>query len=404
MDVMVFLLLILALCFALPAVAAEPELYELPLAVETRWFTYENPTGAPGAGGQANQGAKGAAFEPVEPGETKILLDFQGSGTIRRMWIALPSRDPISLRSYVIRIYWDGAEKPAVEAPFGDFFGAVLGRPTAFHGAFFSNMEGRSFNSFVPMPFRTSAKVTFTNESGLRLSQLFYEIDCTINETHSEETGYFHAYWHRDEKTALGEDFAILPPVTGKGRYLGAHIGVMGYPELLGWWGEGEVKAYLDGDTDLPTLVNTGTEDYIGTAYEQGVFDHPYMGALIVDNDKKLYTFYRYHVPDPVFFHKAIRVTIQQLGGAPKKDVVKMLEDGVEIRPVSTHDSNRFVPLLEAPQGTDLASPDLPSDWTNFYRRDDVCATAFFYLDRTESDLPPIQDVTARTANLLRAH
>jgi hypothetical protein len=404
MVLAVLLFLGVALCLAAPAVAAEPALYELAPGVETRWISFENPTGARGVGGQANQGAKGAAFEPVAAGETKTLLDLEGAGTIRRMWFTLSSRDPRALRSYVIRMYWDGAETPAVEAPFGDFFGAILGRTVPFQSALFANLEGRSFNAFVPMPFRTGAKITFTNESGTRLDQLFYEIDCTVNDAHREEMLYFHTHWRRDPNTALGEDFILLPKITGAGRFLGAHIGVMGFPGVTGWWGEGEVKAYLDGDTSLPTLIGTGTEDYVGTAYGQGEFDHAYSGSLIVDEEKRLFTFYRYHVPDPVYFHQDIRVAIQQMGGAPKKEVLDMLEKGVEIRPVSVHTPEEFVPLFDLPEYPDLANADIPDGWTNFYRRDDVCATAFFYLDRPENGLPPMQDAGARTANLLRAN
>lgn len=397
------ILLAAALCLAAPVSATAPALYEIAPGVETRWISFENPTGARGAGGQANRGAKGSAFEPVEAGETKTLLDLDGPGTLRRMWFTLSSRDPSALRAYVIRMYWDGAATPAVEAPFGDFFGAILGRTAPFQGALFANMEGRSFNAFVPMPFREGARVTFTNESGMRLDQLFYEIDCTVNDAHPETMGYFHAHWRRAPKTTLGEDFEVLPRVTGAGRFLGAHIGIMGFPEVTGWWGEGEVKGYIDGDREWPTLVGTGTEDYVGTAYGQGEFHHAYSGSLITDEDKKIFTFYRYHVPDPVYFHQEIRVTLQQMGGAPKGEVVAMLAKGVEIRPVSVHTPETFTGLFELPEYPDLTTAAIPEGWVNFYRRDDVSATAFFYLDRPENGLPPMQDAGARTANLLRA-
>ncbi|MFP4501536.1 MAG: glycoside hydrolase family 172 protein [Candidatus Hydrogenedentota bacterium] len=380
---------------------AEPALFEVAPNTETRWITFENPTGAKGEGGQANKGGKGAAFEPVAPGETKVLMDIEGTGTIRRMWFTLRNRDPEALRSYVIRMYWDGAEKPAVEAPFGDFFGAIHGRPVAFKSALFANMEGRSFNCFIPMPFRTAAKVTFTNESAIRLDQLFYEIDYTLTDSHSEEMCYFHAYWQRDRETELGEDFAILPAVSGSGRFLGTHIGILGPDDVLGWWGEGEVKVYLDGDDEWPTLVGTGTEDYVGTAYGQGEFFSDYSGSLIVDQEHKRYAFYRYHVPDPVYFHEDIRVTIQQMGGADKSEVERMLDQGVAIRPVSVHGPDEFFGLFDMTPYPDIAEADLPEGWTNFYRRDDVAAVAYFYLDRAASNLPRIAPVDARVAGLL---
>lgn len=380
----------------LPATATE--LYEMPSGVQSRWTSFENPDGAKGAGGMSNNGGKGAAFEPVAPGEAKVLLDVQGAGTLHRMWFTLRNRDQESLRSYVIRMYWDGAEKPAVEAPFGDFFGAILGRPVAFQGELFANPEGRSFNCFVPMPFRTGARVTFTNESTQPLDQLFYDINYTLTETQPDNALYFHAFWHRMRSTELGKDFELLPSVAGRGRFLGAHIGVIGNKDVLGWWGEGEVKMYLDGDTEWPTICGTGTEDYISTAYGQGEFGHRYSGSLIVDNKKRQWTFYRYHVPDPVYFNQDIRVTLQQMGGSGKEDVIKMLEKGVEILPVTIHESGPIVRLLEMNPAPDLRRDSLPGGWTNFYRRDDVSAAAFFYLDRPVNELPPIAPVEERIA------
>ena len=108
------------------------QIYRMAEGVETRWISFENPTGAKGEGGKANQGGKGAAYRPVEAGETVVLADLQGSGTLRRMWVTLGNRTPRALRSYVVRMYWDGAERPAVEVPFGDFFGAIHGRALAF--------------------------------------------------------------------------------------------------------------------------------------------------------------------------------------------------------------------------------------------------------------------------------
>ena len=145
------------------------QLYRMPEGVETRWITFENPTGAKGGGGKENQGAKGAAYRPIKAGETVALADLQGSGTLRRIWVTLGTRTPKALRSYVIRMYWDGAERPAVEAPFGDFFGAIHGRALPFESELFANPEGRSFNCWVPMPFRKGARVTFTNESAEEL-------------------------------------------------------------------------------------------------------------------------------------------------------------------------------------------------------------------------------------------
>jgi len=388
------------LCTLLCGVASAEDLYRLPPEVESRWTSFENPTGDKGEGGKKNGGAKGASFSSVAAGEEKVLLDVTGSGTIRRMWMTTGVRVPEALRSFVIRMYWDGESKPAVEAPIGDFFGHILGESKSFESAFFSSPEGRSFNFEIPMPFRKGAKITFKNESALSLPQLFYDINYTVNDTHPEDAMYFHAYWHRVARTELGKDFEILPKVTGAGRYLGTHVGIIGDKEVVGWWGEGEVKIFLDGDGAFPTLCGTGTEDYIGTAYGQGEFFNRHQGALVTDNSRRHWTFYRLHVPDPVYFRTDARVTIQQMGGSSKKSVLDMLAKGVEIKPVSIQsDDTGLTPLIEGERDL-VADATLPDGWTNFYRRDDVSAVAFFYLDQPVSELPPIQPIEERIAGL----
>lgn len=392
------IIVLFLVCLASPSFAED--WFRMPENTQTRWFDFENPTGAKGEGGKRNDGAKGAAFEPLKAGETKTLMEVSGQGMIRRMWFTLRDRDPESLRSYVLRCYWDGAEHPAVEVPFGDFFGAIHGRTVAFQSELFANPEGRSFNCYIPMPFRKSARVTLTNESSKDLSQLFYDIDITLGETHGSDVLYFHATWHRERWTTLGKDFQILPKVAGKGRYLGAHIGVLGHPDNAGWFGEGEVKIYLDGDAQWPTIVGTGTEDYIGTAYGQGVFSNRYQGSLIVDDKAHRYAFYRYHVPDPVYFHQDIRVTIQQMGGAGHKQVLELLEKGVAIDPVSVMNDEEANLLKERKTPLDLKDTKYAGAWTNMYRRDDVCAVALFYLDKTENGLPPIAPIKERVEGL----
>ncbi|MCK5862870.1 MAG: DUF2961 domain-containing protein, partial [Candidatus Hydrogenedentes bacterium] len=140
-------------------------LYEMRDDVQSRWVSFENTTGAKGIGGKSNKGAKGAAFNSVAAGEEVVLMDVTGAGVVHRMWFTLSNRSPEMLRSIVLRMYWDDADTPAVEVPFGDFFGAILGKMTVFESELFSSPEGRSFNMCVPMPFRTHARITFTNES-----------------------------------------------------------------------------------------------------------------------------------------------------------------------------------------------------------------------------------------------
>lgn len=307
------------LIFAVSTFQASPaqSLYEMPEGVETRWASGENPTGAKGKGGQANGGRKGAATVPIKAGESFTLAEARGtSGTVRRIWMTFPDRSPRMLRSLRIDMYWDNASTPAVSAPLGDFFGIGLGQMVVFQSALFSNPEGRSFNSVVPMPFKTGMKIVMTNESDTDVGEVFYDVDYTIGDRHPANMLYFHAHYRRENPTRLQQDYEILPRVAGKGRYLGTNIGVIvnGQEYFNTWWGEGEIKIYLDGDRDFPTLAGTGTEDYIGTAWGQGQYAHLYQGSPVADERNMRWCFYRYHIPDPVYFRRDIRVTMQQIG------------------------------------------------------------------------------------------
>jgi hypothetical protein len=393
-------MIFLAIVCTVTGTAAQ-ELYHAPSGEKTRWISFENPSGAKGKGGMENQGAKGHAMDHVPAGESKVLLNVQGAGTIRRMWITISDRSPQMLRGLKLEMFWDGEAKPAVSAPFGDFFGVGLGRRVPFQSIFFSDPEGRSFNCSIPMPFKTSAQISVTNESGKDLAMLFYDINYTITEAPDPRALYFHCYWSRDTLTTLAEDFEILPRVQGKGRFLGVNMGVMANPVYeKSWWGEGEVKAYLDGDSDFPTLVGTGTEDYIGSAWGQGQVINWTQGCSVADNEKDHWCFYRYHGHDPVWFYEDCRITIQQIGGNQKPKVLKMLKKGAPMIPISIHSAPVFVKLLEMDPVPELNDPSLIDGWTNFYRRDDVSAAAYFYLDRPSSSLPGIQEADYRMVNL----
>ena len=391
---------LLAAMLAIGGDVSAQELFEFQTDVP-RWASPENPSGAPGQGGRENLGAKGRPFETIRAGQSLTLADIQGAGVIRRMWITIGDRSPRMLRALRLEMFWDGAAVPAVSVPFGDFFGPGLGQTASFENALFSSPEGRSFNAVVPMPFRTAARVVLTNESDTDLTRVFFDVDYTLGARHGADTLYFHAVWRRERPTTLMRDFDLLPRVEGRGRYLGASVGVITDP-VYGetWWGEGEVKAYLDADTIGPTLVGTGTEDYIGTGWGQGVYTHRYQGAAVADKARRLWTFYRFHVPDPVFFSRACRVTLQQIGGAPKAEVKTMVAAGVPMTPITLDggDRDRFIHLLGRTPPVTLDDPSLPDGWVNFYRRDDVSATAYFYLDRpagTGTALAPVADRTA---------
>ncbi|MCX6132741.1 MAG: DUF2961 domain-containing protein [Ignavibacteriales bacterium] len=403
----------LASVLALPA--ASQELYKAPSkGSHTRWVSPENPTGQKGKGGQTNKGAKGNAFFTVKPGAQQILFDVKGAGIIRRMWMSgtIP-RNEEQRRLVRIDMYWDNARKPAVSAPIGDFFGVGLGLVVPFENELFSNPEGRSFNFTIPMPFRTAAKIVVTNESSSH-ALIWYDIDYITLEQLPLDAMYFHAYWSRDTKTTLGRDFEILPTVEGVGRYLGTNIGVLSDSLCRGmWFGEGEVKVYLDGDSTSPTLVQTGTEDYIGSGWGQGEFHGRYSGSLVADKANDIYAFYRYHIPDPVYFHRDCRVTIQQIGSASTATLRRLMAKGAELKPVWVFDAHGEpdvlkikgrapdqIRLLDSANVPDIQSPFFPNGAVNYYRRDDVSATAYFYLNKPASSLPPLAEPELRVVHM----
>ena len=379
------------------AVSFEPEISQKRPDVETRWASFENPLALKGAGATENQGAKGHPFDSLEVGETKTLLQVKGSGEIRRMWFTLDSKDPETLRSLHLQIYWDGASSPAVSVPFGDFFVAILGRTAAFENALFSNPEGRSFVCYIQMPFRKGATVRITNDSTRKVPRLFYDIDFLETKIWNPDSLYFHAVWRREPQTTLGQDFEILPRVEGEGRYIGTHVGVILNQQNTGWWGEGVVKFFLDGDSSHPTLAGTGTEDYIGTGWGQEVFLGRFQGSILADAQRGQYGFYRYHLPDPVYFHHDIRVTISQLGGENRSRVLAMMKKGVPVKPVAMDDGGKWIKLQDAPKRDLMDYETTSSDpGTVYSRQDDVSGIALFYLDSPENHLPVLAPVAER--------
>lgn len=389
--------------FALPVVSAEhgEELYQFQKGVQTRWQSFENPTGEKGKAGMENRGAKGHAMDVIPAGESKTLLDVRGCGIVRRMWITISDRSPEMLRSLKIEAYWDDAKTPAVSAPFGDFFCVGLGIRVPFENVFFSDPEGRSFNCNIPMPFKKSAKIIVTNESKKELPMIFYDVNYTLSDKLDRNTMYFHCFWNRENRTKLEKDFEILPTVSGRGRFLGMNVGAIANPVYQGtWWGEGEVKIFMDGDAEFPTLCGTGTEDYIGSAWGQGKYANRYQGCPVADKKNDKWCFYRFHVPDPVYFNSSCRVVLPQIGGADKAKVIELMKEKFPMKPISVHKAPVFIKLLEMDPVPDLSDPKLPDGWVNYYREDDMSATAYFYLDRPENGLPPIAPVEKRTADL----
>ena len=366
------------------------DLYRMPPGLETRWASAENPQGGKGAGGTTQGGRKGSASMSLKSGATQVLAEVDNAGgMIHRIWLTIDKRTPQTLREIRIEFYWDGAKKPAVSVPLGDFFGAGNGELAAFQSALFSSPEGRSFNCVIPMPFRTGMKIQVINESHVDIAMLFYDVDYTIGDRYGDDMLYFHAWFNRVNPTRPREDYVVLPRVPGRGRFLGVNIGVIADQKQYyeSWWGEGEVKVYLDGDIANPTLCGTGSEDYAGSGWGLGAFSHLYQGCTYANSEKLSYCFYRYHIPDPIYFHSDIRVTIQQLGCWGPNCIAEFRE------------AKR--PIYSAERGT-------PVDWSDpklakygiFERQDDVSSCAYFYLDRPEDDLPALMPAEERSRGL----
>ena len=373
------------------------QLPQMPHNVETRWFSAENWLGEKGQGGQSHNTRKGSPCFPLAAGEQKCLAHYDGgSGCLRRIWLTINNRTPQTLRGLRIQFYWDGADKPAVDAPLGDFFGQGLGRCFRFESAINSNPEGRSFNTCIPMPFKTGMRVELINESGIDIQMVFYDINITINDPVDDDTLYFHAYWHRQQQTTMYQDFEFLPHVNGRGSFLGVNVSVIANQELYfkGWWGEGECKCYIDGDDALPTLCGTGTEDYIGTAWGQGQYDHLYQGCPVADGEHMQYCFYRYHIPDPIYFHKDLRVCMQQIGGLSPQIMEQVHGIGGQIQKPYGEEG-----MLDLQHYIDEKKFSIHER-----EDDDWSSCAYFYLDAPSNALPELQSAEIRTAgNLIHA-
>jgi len=386
--------LILILCLIFTIISQAQSLYEMPANPQSRLSSFENPNSIKGNGGKTNKTAKGNAFENMEPGETKKLLDIKGEGAIQRIWLTI-DHNPVKLRSLRLQFFWDGSNKPAVDVPLGDFFGYNLGKQVAFQSALFSSGEGRSYNCYIPMPFKKAAKVLLINEGTERV-KLFYDIDFLLHKL-PLNTLYFHAYWNRQQSGQLGDDYILLPKVEGKGRFLGISVGLNTDTSYgKSWWGEGEVKMYLDGDTKYPTINGTGAEDYIGSAWGLGTFTNWYQGCTIANDSTGQFNFYRWHIPDAIYFNKDIKVTIQQIGGWMKEDMKRLHQRGVNFKAITVDGPAGFTRLLDMENPPLLTDPAFPEGWVNFYRIDDYSSVSYFYLDKPGSSLSSLLPLNVR--------
>jgi hypothetical protein len=292
----------------------EEQPYDLGRSLRSRSISFENPSGQPGEGGKEASklgvGRKGFPARNIAAGETVVLCDILEPGTIRHIWMTGSFKDhPASLRSMVIRAWWDNQEHPSIECPLGDFMGSANGRISPYQSAVHSTGINAAFNFWLPMPFSQRAKITLTNEGDSEIT-VFYQIDYTVGDRHPEELGRLHVCFLRENPTTLQKDFEILPKRSGKGRYVGTVLGIRSSDQ--NWWGEGEIKIYMDGDTEFPTICGTGSEDYVCLSY--GMQETPYRYHGCSWNRDGYVSMYRWHLPDPIFWERECRITIQQIG------------------------------------------------------------------------------------------
>lgn len=295
--------------------SAIDEPYRLDEGLVSRSISFENPTGAPGQGGRTagklGPGRKGSPAKQIGPGEKIQLCDIAGSGTIRHFWLTTnPDPNPTILRGVVLRGWYDDQEHPSVECPLGDFFGLAHGKLTPYQSAIHSISPNGGLNIYLPMPFTKRVRIVLCNESGQSV-RLYYQIDYTFGDKHPSDVGRLHVLFRRENPTREKRDFELLPKRSQKGRFIGSLIGVRNlFPNQ--WWGEGEMKAYLDGDKEFPTICGTGSEDYVGMSRGIQQMTFLYSGCNL--NQREFVSMYRWHLPDPIFWKKDALITIQQIG------------------------------------------------------------------------------------------
>jgi hypothetical protein len=338
---------------------------------ESRSISPENFNGAKGQGGMATEGTgansarelgQGWKVSPsidIEGGETVSIAEIEGPGAIQHIWLTV---HPTHWRRLVIRMYWDGEETPSVETPIGDFFANGWCERCNISSIPIAVNPAGGFNSYWEMPFRKSARITVENLTPDRVPGFYYSVDYTLTDV-PEDRAYFHAQWRRSNPLPYMENHTLLDGIKGQGHYVGTYIawGV----NNSGWWGEGEIKFYMDGDKDWPTICGTGTEDYFGGAWnfehpkgEYGIFSTPYLGMPQVLKPDGLYRsqqrfgMYRWHIQDPIRFRTDLKVTIQALGWRS-----------------ALEDKKRYLPM-----------------------QDDIASTSFWYQQEPHAPFPILGD------------
>lgn len=338
---------------------------------KTRSISPENFNGAKGEGGKATtgtgagpsrdlgQGWKVSPSVVIKSKTTYTVAEISGPGSIQHIWMTPTG----NWRYSILRFYWDDESTPSVEVPVGDFFGMGWGRYSPLNSLAVCVNPGSAFNCYWPMPFRKKCRITMENINTEDMV-LYYQVDYILTEVPSD-AAYFHAQFNRVNPLPYKQDYTIVNNIKGRGQYVGTYIawGV----HNNGWWGEGEIKFFMDGDTNYPTICGTGTEDYFCGSYDfdtrkknaAGVeetnyteFSTAYSGLpQVLRGDghydvSQRFGLYRWHITDPIRFEKDLKVTIQALGW---------------------RDGGRYLPL-----------------------QDDIASTAFWYQTEPHNPFPAL--------------
>ena len=321
--------------------------------VATRQVSAENPTGQKGQAclwdpnpddpflshsGPATELGRGWKVRPfirLAGKETAVLADIQGPGCINQFWI---TSNLAKFRQLVLRFFWDDEELPSVEVPLGDFF--AMGHDSAAHlvnSLPVAVAPYRGCSCFWQMPFRERCRVTLENQGPEDAAIVAYKLMYRPGEV-SLDAAYFHAQWRRARTTRERPEHTIVDAIRGAGLYVGTYLAWTSL--CTGWWGEGEVKFYLDGDSEFPTIADNGTEDYFGGAWcfyrnpstpAETEFSFPYNGMPLAKIDEphasRRFSLYRWHILDPIGFGQDLRVTVQALGWWPERKYQPLCED-----------------------------------------------------------------------------
>jgi hypothetical protein len=294
---------------------------------------------------------KNADYRRIPPGQTLELGRIEGHGRITHIWFTIAAESTDHLRELVFRIYWDGADKPAVACPLGDFFGLGFGKYVEYKSAPIAIGGIKALNCYWPMPFAKGARLTLTNEGAQTINSCYFNIDYRLDEQPTQDIRYFHTQYRQAHPAPQGKDYLILE-TKGSGHFVGCFMSVLANSN--GWWGEGNDKFYVDGATK-PTIEGTGSEDYFCGAWDfQHAFWNPYNGVPYYDNLEKggerrgiLNTCYRWHILDPVPFQNSLRFAIEHGRSGPDNDR----------KPLRNHYLTVAYYYLDQPEGD---GPELP--------------------------------------------